>query len=127
MSLHSREASQHELNQFGRTWLDAWNSHDLEAILALYEDDFVFSSPTLGQLLPQSGGYLKGKTAARAYWSRAFAPGVNLRFESIAVLCGVGTVVIHYKGLRGKLCAEFFQIGASGKVTASHAHEYMST
>ncbi len=27
-------------NKFARAWLDAWNAHDLDRILALYEPDF---------------------------------------------------------------------------------------
>ena len=124
MSPISQEHSKHELERFGQAWLTAWNSHDLESVLSLYEEDFRFSSPVLKKLLPQSGGHIRGKEAARGYWSRAFAPGINLRFEPIAVLCGVDSVIIHYKGLRGRLCAEFFQLGSSGKVVESHAHEY---
>jgi ketosteroid isomerase-like protein len=31
--------------RFGVAWLAAWNAHDLDAILARYHDDVVFSSP----------------------------------------------------------------------------------
>jgi ketosteroid isomerase-like protein len=34
--------------RFARQWLDAWNSHDLEAILSHFRDDAVFSSPMAG-------------------------------------------------------------------------------
>ena len=46
----------------------------------------------------------------------------ELHFELIAVLKGVESIVIHYKGLDGKLCAEFFGFGDNGKVIESHAH-----
>jgi ketosteroid isomerase-like protein len=112
-----------DLETFAREWLAAWNAHDLDRILAMYEPDFEFSSPVLAQRVPASGGWLRGHDAARAYWTPAFAPGVNPRFEPIAVLAGVDSVVIHYRGLRGKLCAEFFQLGAAGRIVRSHAHE----
>jgi ketosteroid isomerase-like protein len=127
MSHQPLSTAKREPEGFSQAWLDAWNSHDLDRILSLYEDDFKFSSPILKKLMPQTGGYLEGKSAAKAYWSHAFAPGIFLRFEKIAVLNGVDSVVIHYKGLGGKLCAEFFQFGASGKITESHAHEYPSS
>lgn len=112
-----------ELESFAHDWLAAWNAHDLDRILAMYEPDFEFSSPVLAQRVPASGGRLRGHEAARAYWTPAFAPGVNLRFEPIAILTGVDSVVIHYRGLRGRLCAEFFQLGPNGKIARSHAHE----
>jgi SnoaL-like domain len=109
---------------FASAWLAAWNAHDLERILELYEYDFTFSSPVLRKLNPASGGQLRGREEAQKYWQRAFAPGVNLRFDHIATLAGVNSCVIHYRGLRGKLCAEYFRFGPSGRVLDSHAHEY---
>jgi hypothetical protein len=46
----------------------------------------------------------------------------ELRFELIAALSGVESVVIHYRGRGGKLCAEFFVFGDHEKVIESHAH-----
>ena len=115
--------SQEALLAFATEWLAPWNAHDLERILRLYEPEFEFSSPVLARRIPESRGRLRGTAAARAYWAAAFAPGVNLRFEHVATLVGVGSLVIHYRGLRGKLCAEFFEFGPSGQVSRSHAHE----
>jgi len=115
--------SDEALAAFAKDWLAAWNAHDLERVLELYEPEFEFSSPILAKRIPQSHGRLRGKAAARAYWSAAFSPGINLHFEHVATLLGVGSLVVHYKGLRGKLCAEFFEFSPSGKVIRSHAHE----
>ena len=121
--MHETATPEEALAAFAKEWLSAWNAHDLERILQLYEPEFEFSSPVLAKRVPESLGRLRGKAAARAYWSAAFAPGVDLRFEHVATLVGVGSLVICYKGLRGKLCAEFFEFGPSGKVSRSHAHE----
>ena len=112
-----------ELAEFGAEWIAAWNAHDLGRILDLYEQDFEFSSPVLRKRIPESKGRLHGWDEARMYWSAAFEPSVNLHFEHIATLVGISSVVVHYKGLRGKLCTEFFEFSAAGKVTRSHAHE----
>lgn len=108
--------------KFASEWIKAWNSHDMERILSHYEDDFEFSSPVLAKLNPASGGRLTGKEGARAYWSKALAILPDLYFEPVTLLKGVGSLVIYYKGVGGKLCAEFFVFGASGKVSSSHAH-----
>jgi hypothetical protein len=107
---------------FDAEWIEAWNSHDMKRILSLYDESFEFSSPFLAKFIPGSGGKLKGQEAVGAYWSKALAARPELHFELIAVLKGVESVVIHYKALRGKLCAEFFVFGDNGKVIESHAH-----
>jgi ketosteroid isomerase-like protein len=35
--------------EFAAKWLDAWNGHDIEAILSHYADDIVFLSPLAHQ------------------------------------------------------------------------------
>jgi len=107
---------------FAAQWIAAWNSHDIERILSHYDDAFEFSSPVLAKLNPASQGKLVGKELARSYWSKGLALRPDLHFETIAVLKGVGSMVIHYRGLGGKLCAEFFVFGGDGKVVSSHAH-----
>lgn len=108
--------------QFAAEWIAAWNSHDIERILSHYDESFEFTSPVLAQVNPASGGRLKGKEAARSYWSKGLGARPDLHFQPLAVLKGVHGVVIHYKGLGGKLCAEFFVFGTNGKVVSSHAH-----
>lgn len=108
--------------EFAAEWIEAWNSHDLARILSHYDESFEFSSPFLAQFIPGSGGKLKGKEAVAAYWSKALAALPELRFELIAALSGVESVVIYYRGRGGRLCAEFFVFGDHGKVIESHAH-----
>lgn len=110
------------IEAFAADWIDAWNRHDLERILSHYDESFEFSSPVLAKLIPSSGGRLTGVVAARAYWSQALSLRPDLHFELVAVLKGVESAVIYYKGLSGKLCAEFFVFGADGHVLSSHAH-----
>ncbi|MEJ8654197.1 nuclear transport factor 2 family protein [Streptomyces sp. MS1.AVA.3] len=53
--------------RFAGEWVAAWNSHDLERILAHYTDDVVFASPRIVQLMCGSSGEVRGKDALRAY------------------------------------------------------------
>jgi hypothetical protein len=115
-----RDSSFHEA--FAQEWIEAWNSHDMKRILSHYDASFEFSSPVLARFIPGSGGRLKGTEAVGAYWSKALAAWPELHFQLIAVLKGVDSVVIHYKGLGGRLCAEFFVFGDNGLVVESHAH-----
>lgn len=107
--------------RFAKEWVEAWNAHDLDRVLAHYEDDFEMSSPIIRSLVGEASGTLKGKPAIRAYWAKALAAIPDLRFELVTVLAGVNSVTVYYKGHRG-LVAEVFQFGATGKVSRASAH-----
>ena len=49
--------------QFATEWVEAWNSHDLERILAHYTDDFEMTTPYIIQAAGEPSGCLKGKEA----------------------------------------------------------------
>src|SRR5262249_17318760 len=106
---------------FARAWISAWNSHDLERILAHYSDDFEFSSPFIVQIAGEPSGTLRGKKAAAAYWAKALARSPNLHFELDSVLWGVRSLVIYYHGHDGSMAAEWLELGESGQVVKSAA------
>ena len=54
---------------FAQTWIAAWNSHDLEGILAHYAEDIIFASPIAARLV--GTGVIQGKAALRRYWAQA--------------------------------------------------------
>ena len=39
-----------EAHELAHHWVEAWNDHDLERILAHYADDVVFSSPFIQKI-----------------------------------------------------------------------------
>jgi hypothetical protein len=91
---------------FARDWLNAWNGHDPEAVLAHFAEDAVFTSPVAVQLLDGSDGVFRGKTALRSYWTQALALIPELRFELIGVYAGVEVIVINYRNQKGGLVNE---------------------
>ena len=54
---------------------EAWNTHDVDAILALHTDDSVFENHT-------SGGHGVGKEAIRAIVTSVFAAFPDIRFDA---------------------------------------------
>lgn len=116
--------SEDRAREFAREWIAAWNAHDLDSILAHYEDDFEMSSPIITQLMGDPSGTLKGKAAIASYWALALARNPQLQFELLHVLPGANSIAVIYNGVRG-LSAEIFHFGSSGRVAAAYAH-YLS-
>ena len=107
--------------RFAAEWIEAWNSHDLERVLELYEDDFEMHSPLIPVIAGEPSGELRGKAAVGAYWAKALRMLPDLRFELVTVLSGVNSVVLYYEGHRG-MSAEVLLFGSSERVRAAYAH-----
>ncbi|WP_144127221.1 nuclear transport factor 2 family protein [Catellatospora sichuanensis] len=95
-----------DATEFSRRWAEAWNSRDLEAVLAHFHDEVVFSSPLAAQFFPETGGVIRGKDALRTYWGEGLKRLPDLHFTVEAVYAGVGTVVINFRNQRGGLANE---------------------
>lgn len=65
---------------FSQRWVDAWNAHDVDAVLDHFDDAVVFTSPVAAQVLPATGGRVDGKAALRDYWVRALSLRPDLHF-----------------------------------------------
>lgn len=101
---------------FAQEWIDAWNSHDLERILAHYDDDVLLTSPVALKLL-NGDGTVRGKAALREYFQRGLQAFSNLRFDLIDILWGTETIVIYYvNNVRGSKTAEVMLLNHAGKI-----------
>jgi ketosteroid isomerase-like protein len=112
----TRELADH----FARDWIEAWNAHDLERILAHYRDDFVMSSPRIAVVAGEPSGVLRGKPAIAAYWKKALAAVPDLRFELVETFVGADCIVLRYRGVRGP-AAEVFFFDREGRVVRAAA------
>ena len=111
-------------DRFAQSWVEAWNAHDLDAVLAHFAEDAVFSSPVAAQVVPESAGVLRGKAAIRAYWSAALARIPDLRFEMIGVYTGLDTLVLNYRNHVGGLVCEVLRF--DGELVVAGAGTYLS-
>src|SRR5271165_2416357 len=98
-------------------WVAAWNGHDLDAIMAHYEDAIELTSPVAARLLGTSDGKVVGKANLRAYFRRGLEAYPELRFHLEDVLWGVNSVVLYYRNQKGTRTAEFMELSANGKVS----------
>jgi hypothetical protein len=111
-----------EAERFAREWLKAWNSHDLEAILAHYADEVELTSPFVVQVLGDPSGAIKGKDNLRMYFGMGLSMFPDLRFELIQVFTGVSSLVLHYRSVDDALVAEVMVLNPSGRVVKAMAH-----
>ena len=95
-----------EAHALATSWIDAWNDHDLDRILAHYADDVIFSSPFIQKLGASPSGTIAGTNALRAYFGAALARYPALTFRLHAVFGGIDSVTLLYESVNGVLAAE---------------------
>jgi hypothetical protein len=104
---------------FAEDWVAAWNRHDVDAVLAHFHDDVVFTSPVAARVMPDSDGVVRGKAALREYWCAALTTMPDLRFEIVGIYQGESVLVINYRNERGALVNEVLEFDG-GLVRRGH-------
>ena len=84
-----------------KRWVAAFESKDLDRVLAFYTDDVIFHSPLVARLSHDPSGTVHGKAALRAYVRKGFEVFDHIKFTVLDVLRGVDSIAIHYKSTTG--------------------------
>jgi ketosteroid isomerase-like protein len=105
-----------EATHFAEDWISAWNSHDINAVLSHYTDDFEMTTPMIQRVLGIASGTLKGKKAIGEYWRAALKKYPDLTFSLIEVTSGVDSVSLYYNAVLGKRAVETFFFNDKGLV-----------
>ena len=111
-----------DLAALGRTWVEAWNSRDLERVLSLYAEDTEMTSDRIPALGFDASGTVRGKADLRAHWSKALALIVNLHFTLIDTYVSPDSVVVFYKNERGNTICEYLRLDTGGKIMQGSAN-----
>ncbi len=82
--------------QIATKWFEAFNEHDLEKLLSLYDDQAEHFSPKLKIRLPETKGLIKGKQALRDWWKDAFDGLPTLQYEVIKLTSDSEQVFMEY-------------------------------
>ena len=78
-------------------WIAAFNDHDLEALLLLYDENAVHFSPKLKLRQPETGGWVKGNAGLRKWWADAFDRLPSLHYELKNLLVDDTQVLMEYQ------------------------------
>lgn len=108
-----------------KRWIDAFNAHDVAALVSLYDADCTHTSPKIRTLHPDTGGKLVGKDALTTWWTDAIERLPGLRYEATSIVADDARVIIEYirhaPNEAPMFVAEAFDI-ASGRIVASRVY-----
>lgn len=79
-----------------RQWFHAFNDHNLEKLLALYDDNAQHYSPKLKIRQPETQGLIKGKSALRAWWQDSFDRLPTLKYSPQNFIANNSSVFMEY-------------------------------
>ncbi|MDA1098046.1 MAG: nuclear transport factor 2 family protein [Proteobacteria bacterium] len=111
-----------EAERIAADWIDAWNAHDLDRVMAHYADDLVFVSPLIVARTGRKDGTIRSKSELADYFAASLGPGSLLRFELIAVCAGVSSISLHYQNHRQEDVVETKVLDADGRAVQVFVH-----
>ena len=105
-------------------WVEAWNSHDIEAIMSHYAPDVEFQASTVVTRWSRADGRLHGSAELREQFMRGLALVPNLRFELEEILLSPDGYAVLYRRENGNRVIDSVELDAEGRavrVTAYYA------
>lgn len=106
-------------------WFEAFNAHNLEKLLSLYDDDAQHFSPKLKIRHPETNGFVTGKAALRSWWSDSFDRLPTLHYKVTSLTSNSDRVFMEYirtvENEEKMLVAEILEI-KDNKIIASRVY-----
>ena len=106
-------------------WFEAFNAHNLEKLLSLYDDEAQHFSPKLKIRHPETNGLVIGKEALRSWWQDAFDRLPTLHYKVTSLTSNADRVFMEYirtvQGEDAMLVAEVLEIKES-RIIASRVY-----
>jgi ketosteroid isomerase-like protein len=85
-----------KLQSIAFKWFDAFNNHNLEQLLSLYDDEAAHFSPKLKIRKPETQGLVTGKQALREWWQDAFDRLPTLHYKVTSLTANSDRVFMEY-------------------------------
>jgi hypothetical protein len=108
--------------EYAKSWIEAWNAHDIEALSSHYAEDVVFRSPFIPKLSDNDSCTIHGRNALREYLANGMAAYPHMRFQLHRVGVGVDSIALNYIGVDGALANEVHVIDETGKAVDVRIH-----
>jgi hypothetical protein len=111
--------------EISKLWLLAFNEHQLEALLSLYDENARHFSPKLKKSKPETGGLIQGKPQLHAWWADAFERIPSLKYVPQTITANEHRVFMEYlrkaDGDQDLMVAEVLDIH-QGKIVFSRVY-----
>lgn len=111
--------------QIAHRWFEAFNAHDLEKLLSLYDENAQHFSPKLKLRQPETEGFIKGKDALRLWWKDSFERLPQLTYVVKTLTANTYRVFMEYlrqvPGEPDMMVAEVLEI-TDGKIHYSRVY-----
>lgn len=108
-----------------KKWFEAFNEHNLENLLSLYDDNAEHFSPKLKIRKPETQGLIKGKNELRIWWQDAFDRLPTLHYKTTTLTANNERVFMEYirqvEKEEDMLVAEVLEI-TDGKIIFSRVY-----
>jgi limonene-1,2-epoxide hydrolase len=82
--------------QIALNWFEAFNEHNLEKLLLLYDAAAQHYSPKLKVRSPETKGLIEGKEALREWWADSFNRLPSLNYEVLKLTADSEQVFMEY-------------------------------
>ncbi|HYQ01147.1 MAG TPA: nuclear transport factor 2 family protein [Polyangiaceae bacterium] len=105
---------------FARKHVETWNTHDLDAIMALYSPSVELVSPLAGAIAGSSA--VRGHANVRAYFERGLQKYPELTFELVDTFLCDSSITLLFYGAGRRLVAEALFLDAESKIERVFAH-----
>lgn len=101
---------------FAATWIADWNAHDVEKILAHYDEDVVFHSPKVALRTKGEKTFFTSREELRPYFSFAFQIRPHLRFTLLNICQDRRGLALIYQDETGATATELMDVNEQGQV-----------
>ncbi len=94
--LFSKTMSAEKNLSIAMLWFEAFNAHNLEKLLSLYDEEAQHFSPKLKIRHPETNGLVTGKEALRTWWKDAFERLPSLHYKVTSLTSNQDRVFMEY-------------------------------
>jgi hypothetical protein len=107
---------------YAKSWIEAWNAHDIEALGEHYAKEVVFRSPFITKLDENESCTIHGREALKDYLKKGMEAFPHMRFQLHRVGVGVDSLALNYIGVDGALANEVHVLNDEGKAIDVRIH-----
>lgn len=102
-----------------RSWVAAWNAHDLLAVADHYADDVEYRSDTVASRTRKPDGTLRGKAAMLIHFQEGLRIAPRLRIELVSVFTAPGGYAALYRRENGNRAVHAVTLDAAGRIATA--------